>query len=354
MKKAIFTFLLVITLFLGAESKKKEKDFILFPMGFYSPDTSLALGASFVQFQTPFPDLPNATNMNFGIAYVTLKKQFVASLSSERYLKNRDTKGKIEFGFLKSPDDFYGIGQDTDADLVEKFTPIEVKLKLQFKRRVYQEFFAGFGYRMHYVDIVDKKEMGLLSQDDVLGNEKSFVSALGISLDCDRTNDSFFPSKGFQLQFHADLFHSVFGSDYHFRKLSLEYRRFFPIFQKHVIGYQMVSENTFGDVPFSSLPRLGGADMMRGYAGGRYTDKKYLALQTELRLQLYKRLGMVIFGGIGEVAENFSDFQTKYLRFAGGMGLRFRLRKQQKLNFRIDFGIAQEEIKMYLTVREAF
>jgi hemolysin activation/secretion protein len=94
--------------------------------------------------------------------------------------------------------------------------------------------------------------------------------------------------------------------------------------------------------------------MMRGFAEGRYIDKKYLAMQTELRIQVYKRLGMVLFGAFGEVAESYKDFQTDFIRFGYGLGLRFRLREVEKLNFRVDFAFSKEDFKFYVAVREVF
>jgi outer membrane protein assembly factor BamA len=352
--KRIILLISLCLLTLSVFSVDLDKNFVVFPMGFYSPETSLALGASFVHFQKPFLEIPDLSNLDFGIAYATLKKQFVINLSTERYLKNPDYKVNGELVFAKYPDNFFGIGADTNADFVESYTPLELKLKGELKRRIFRKLFAGLGYRIHYTKISDKEENGLLAAENILGNDESFLSALGLQLDCDHTNDNFSPNKGFRLEFSSYFYRSYFGSDYDFEKLSIEYTHFYPFFKKHVIAYQFISENTFGDVPFSAMPKLGGSEMMRGFSEGRYMEKKYLAFQTEMRFQVYKRFGMVVFGAIGEVAENFSDFQTDYLRFAYGTGIRFQLREKEKLNFRIDFAFSEEDFKFYVAAREVF
>jgi outer membrane protein assembly factor BamA len=331
-----------------------DKSFLIIPMAFYTPETSLALGASFIHFQKPFPENPELSNLNFGIAYFTLKKQFVMNLSTERYLKTKDLKTKIELGVFKFPDDFYGIGANTSANSVEAYTPFEIKFKGEVKKRIYQEYFAGIGYRSQYMNVLRKQEKGLLAAENVLGNEKSFVSAFGLLFDCNRTNDNFFPTKGYRFDLSTYFFRSFFGSNFNFDKISFQYSHFYPFLKKHVIAYQIIADNTFGDVPFSALPKLGGSSMMRGFAEGRYIDKKYLAMQTELRIQVYKRLGMVLFGAFGEVAESYKDFQTDFIRFGYGLGLRFRLREVEKLNFRVDFAFSKEDFKFYVAVREVF
>ncbi len=73
-----------------------------------------------------------------------------------------------------------------------------------------------------------------------------------------------------------------------------------------------------------------------------------------MRFHIYKRFGMVLFGAIGEVAETFNDFQMDYLRFAYGTGIRFQLREEEKLNFRIDFAFSEEDFRFYIAAREVF
>ncbi len=75
------------------------------------------------------------------------------------------------------------------------------------------------------------------------------------------------------MEFSSYFYRSFFGSDFNFEKLSFEYSHFYPLFRKHVIAYQFISENTFGDVPFFAMPKFGGSEMLRGYAEGRYLEK---------------------------------------------------------------------------------
>jgi hypothetical protein len=61
-----------------------------------------------------------------------------------------------------------------------------------------------------------------------------------------------------------------------------------------------------GNVPYRMLPTLGGSKYLRGYYKGRFRDKNLILIQQECRMPLYKRLGIAVFGGVGEVASTLA------------------------------------------------
>ena len=94
--------------------------------------------------------------------------------------------------------------------------------------------------------------------------------------------------------------------------------------------------------------------MMRGSYGGRYTDKCLTAYQAEYRRFLFWRIGIVAFVATGEVAPTPSRFELNGLHYTGGGGVRFALSKEEKLNLRIDYGIAPHSNAFTVQLREAF
>ena len=95
--------------------------------------------------------------------------------------------------------------------------------------------------------------------------------------------------------------------------------------------------------------------MMRGYYEGRYLDMNYTALQGELRLHLFWRLGMVVFGSLGKVASDVVHlFSLEYLRAAGGLGLRFLILPERHINFRTDVAFIKSDVALYFGILEAF
>jgi len=68
------------------------------------------------------------------------------------------------------------------------------------------------------------------------------------------------------------------------------------------------------------MEELGGADMMRGLYGGRFTDKCLMAYQAEYRRFLFWRIGMVGFASMGEVASTPGRFELDSFHYAYGGG----------------------------------
>jgi len=78
------------------------------------------------------------------------------------------------------------------------------------------------------------------------------------------------------------------------------------------------------------------------------------AVQSEYRKTLGSRLGFVLFGGLGEVADKWDSFNTDDLLPAGGAGIRFNLSKKQRINLRADLAYGKNGWSWNFSVGEAF
>ncbi len=77
-------------------------------------------------------------------------------------------------------------------------------------------------------------------------------------------------------------------------------------------------------------------------------------IQTEYRYPIYQRFSGTVFGGIGEVAGKYVNFASN-IKGAAGLGLRFFLDTEQKVNIRFDIAINDEfGTATYFMVMEAF
>ena len=102
------------------------------------------------------------------------------------------------------------------------------------------------------------------------------------------------------------------------------------------------------------MTKLGGSHILRGYYEGRYRDLKMMALQLEYRAPVFSRIGFAVFAGIGDVALNLNDFKSSSIKYSYGLGIRYKLTKNEKVNIRIDFEISDFGNSLYLTMKEAF
>ena len=109
--------------------------------------------------------------------------------------------------------------------------------------------------------------------------------------------------------------------------------------KKHILAMQILLSNSFGEVPFLQLYKLGGLEMLRGFHQTRFRDRNYLAAQIEYRYPIYKSFGGALFGAIGDVCEEMDELSIRKVKAAAGIGVRYRLAKTNNLNLRFDFAL---------------
>ena len=119
---------------------------------------------------------------------------------------------------------------------------------------------------------------------------------------------------------------------------------------------QLFSQINIGDeVPLRNTAALGGANSMRGIYSGRYRDKNQLVMQAEYRLPIAGRFGAVAFAGAGDVSRTATGYSFNTLKYSYGAGVRFAVDKKEKLNIRLDYGMAGPgNSGVYFQLGEAF
>ena len=91
---------------------------------------------------------------------------------------------------------------------------------------------------------------------------------------------------------------------------------------------------------------------MRGYYEGRFRDKKEMDITVELRQRVWRRSGMVIWVGCGNVCDKISDFKFSHVLPNAGIGYRWEFKKNT--NVRLDFGIGKKQTGFIFNINEAF
>jgi outer membrane protein assembly factor BamA len=289
------------------------------------------------------------------IALYTTRKQFVTALNGSIYFPGERWIINEQFSYSSFPDNFWGLGKrapDTSEESY-KFKQYYIYLHPQFQ--IGRNLFLGTVYEFQRVFDVAYPEGGLFDQDNVVGRHGYHVSGLGLSLTYDTRNNAFCPDRGMMLQFYFNHFTGVLGSDYQYTNFVLDLRRFIYVYKRQVLALQAFGTFNAGEVPLRSLAYLGGANNMRGYYAGRYRDKNAGVLQAEYRIPLWWRIGAVGFGDVGNVGPELSDINFHHVKYSYGGGLRIALNQAEKLNLRLDYGLAKGSSQgFYLQLGEAF
>jgi len=162
------------------------------------------------------------------------------------------------------------------------------------------------------------------------------IASIGFISDWDRRDDTIYATRGGLL--HVEAFHNVAlaGLVEDYDKAYVTYTHYLKLGQSGVlVGHTAICGASF-DTPFFDLCGLGVTDAFRGFSATQFIDRRSLSLQVEYRRQMTKRLGMVAFGGIGQVGPSFGDLDLGGTHSAAGLGMRYRVSKKFPLDFSID------------------
>ena len=117
----------------------------------------------------------------------------------------------------------------------------------------------------------------------------------------------------------------IAGDDTAYLRSGAEVQRFFDIYKgRRLIGLRARVESITGDrddVPFMELPRLGGAELLRGYPTDRFRDKALTLVTAEYAWELNRRLSALAFVDAGRVWPELSDVAFEDIRVGYGVGV---------------------------------
>ena len=332
----------------------KPKNILAFPFIVRSLETNWGFGGIAARFFRPMNDTSVRTSDVNVLGLYTLRRQLILVASSTIFFAKEDQLARFQASYSYYPDDFWGLGNHTPYNREEAFSQRQYFINPQFLQRVHRRLYFGLTYEFQHTDPISYIPGGLFDRENIIGRYGGNTSGIGPILSWDTRNNAYSPDHGFFAELQYVWFPTFLGSDFKFRVFSADVRKFITLSPKSVLALQGITGFTLGNTPFRKLEELGGADMMRGYYGGRYTDKCLQAYQVEYRRLLFWRIGMVAFASTGEVAHTPGDFELNGWHYAYGGGVRFMLSKEEKLNLRLDYGIARHSNAFTVQLREAF
>ena len=297
-------------------------NWFVFPFAFYTPETDYAFGAGGnVNFRVD--SLSDPTSIT-GSGYYTVNKQYNLGASADIYTNHNKTLFNLSFNYSNVFDYFYGIGPSSPDISNDEYLQKNILFDVKYQRQVFDKRFkigGEFSYRN--MTVLDNEGNPFLLTNSVEGSDGGITSGLGILTSWDSRDNNFYPSTGGYYQFNIIFYSQAFGSDFDFNQYIMDFRRFIGLTKNQVIALQLYYTFDTAFPPFYSLPLLGGSTNMRGYIQGRYRDNQYYNLQAEYRVaELVWRFGIVIFGGIGDVAPELGKFTIATVKPTYGFGIR--------------------------------
>ncbi len=343
--------------FLQNDTVHRKQGLFALPLLYYTPDTRWAAGmAGVFYFNTGHTD----SSLDTRLSYIKLLGDYTQNKQTDLWAEwniftnHESFLSKGEVRFRNFPDKFYGVGNQSLSSHIESYSYDLFKVKLLGMKQIKQHWFVGFDYQFEIEYGFQLDSLGTLFNNNILGNQGGIGSALGGLITYDSRDNVINAYSGKLFEFSTYSNHRKLGSTFHYTNVNLEYRQYFEWKKNHIFAIQALANFNFGEVPFLDMARLGSDGILRGYASNRFRDHHMIGLQAEARFPVYKRLGMVVFGGVGDVFHQFSDLQWQQIKFSLGTGLRFTINPAERLNFRMDYGIGRRSSAYYILVTEAF
>jgi len=340
----------------------KRPSFVLIPILSTAPETGVEVGgAGLHSFYSDTLHRETRVSNIYGYATITTKGQNRLSLSTNYWSSQNKYHYTVALNFVNFPNNFYGIGNSTrkaDADLLD-----EKRYRLDFtaEKQVIRNLYVGFLGGAYYYKYNNKTIGGIFDTGaNIEDRDGGPIGFLGPSLIYDSRDNNTYTTKGLIFTAQFRILKGFFTNNgYSGGLLNLEYAQFFKLSKKFILAVNAREQSlTGGASPFYLLPQMGSDELMRGYYGGRFRDRNLIAGQAELRYRLSDRIGLVGFGGGGQVFRDeltFSAFKPNL-----GGGLRYFFDIEKGLSLRVDYGIGQRPVGeqrlsgLYVALGQAF
>ena len=189
-------------------------------------------------------------------------------------------------------------------------------------------------------DLSLRNELIALGLDPTTGKQEGTLNAIGLDAQRSTADNVLNATRGYQIALHAEQAGRGLPGTFNYFALSVDGRHYLPVNRRLVIANRLqignidASQGLAANVPFSKKYFLGGATSVRGW--GRYEisplsgsglplgGNSMLAFSSEVRAALRGSLGGVVFVDGGNVWADAWTITLGELRYAAGLGLRYR------------------------------
>jgi outer membrane protein assembly factor BamA len=344
-----------VTMAFDSDSTMRNTKFAGFPVLGYSPETRI-IGGVYTQLLMGDPMLKRPSTIGLSLL-VSQNRQFSINLIPDIWLKDNTYRFAGELKWQHWPDKYFGIGNDTQKENEEFYVSRIWGIKLDMYRTVCRNLYAGILLEIENNNITeyDTVSYASLPEGTIPGSERSTLSGLGLAFSWDNRSDILLPASGAYCQFRLVYFSGAMGSTYPYTKWIIDLRKYWTLGKDHLIFMQVYGKFLWGsEVPFRNMAMLGGDKLLRGYFKGRYRDHNMFVGQMEYHSPFIWRISLVAFAGAGDVFHSATAMQNIRIKPAGGIGVRYRIFKDRRMNLRLDLAAGRNDHGIYLGILEAF
>lgn len=334
----------------------------------YTPETELTLTAGGLysfKLNPQKKDLPRSS-IPFSVGYST-NNSLLATIRSNLNFDDNLLRLNGEMWLRNMPDHYWGVGYQKARRFERSDSTTQYH---RFYWSIYQEALLKVHSNLYAGPLIDLNRTVAsdlsqgVQQDATIQKQGRNHTNLGAGavLAFDNRDQPQNAYRGQYLAFSATLYKRILADNGYYSILNLDYRGYLPVGrERRILAWQLRARQSFGDVPWPELPKVGSPYDLRAYYWGRYRDFIGLTGIVEYRHMFRRRTpnkkgnfhsphGFVLWTGMGSVAPGWGALQ--YWLPNAGVGYRFEV--QPRMNLRIDFGIGANASSFYVNFSEAF
>ncbi len=234
----------------------------------------------------------------------TSNKTWLAAAGYAGFWKENSIRYRGALGYASVNLKYYGTGNGLLASHPLKFNLESFFLLQQVQFRISESnFFLGGNYIFNETKITFFEESELPGLDpldfDIINSGFTLIA------EYESFNTIFSPSKGVRVQLSSRAYFEALGSNRNTQRLGFFTLAYIPLVEKWNTGFRFDAQMASDQTPFFMLPYID----LRGVPAMRYQDELTILLETEQYFNVYKRWGLVAFGGYGRAMEDIESWK---------------------------------------------
>lgn len=336
-----------------AIAAKGATDLLVVPVPSFSPTLGAGVAPAAIVIYRPAGSPQPWTTGVVGLATSNGSRAAGAlhrmSLSEDRY-RITAAGGYGDFNL-----DFYGIGSNAAA----REDPLKIRQEgvigvIDATMRAAPHFYVGL--RARYLDLNTSIRSAATRPDHKIPARElaTRVVTLGPAFEYDTRDSPFAPRHGVLVSGRWLFASKDLGGDFDHSRLTMDANLYKPVGERDVLAFRGAVCRASASAPFFETCPFGQSNDLRGYASGKYADYASWAVQAEWRHSFGRRLGAVLFAGVGGVAKDVDKFQDETLLPAAGAGLRYKVSPDYGVNLGVDAAVGRHSHGLYVFIGEAF
>lgn len=179
---------------------------------------------------------------------------------------------------------------------------------------------------------------------------KETIAGLGFTWSHDTRDQLFTPSTGHFVSASATAYTEALGATFNAQSYGAEWIGYKDGFGRGVLGWRAQLDTSHGDPPFYLRPYVS----MRGVPALEYAGQEVASVEGEFRWPVGQNWDLLAFGGVGTARSTISGFTGRETVSAGGLGVRFKVKKYFGLTFGLDVADGPSGVVGYIQIGNAW